>query len=164
MREETFTKYIADDGFSFDSKTSCIYYEKLCDKYITWLRDGKVMFWDHAGNYVNFELSNLTCTEDANYLNLLKKYLSSSIGYILINEPPCGDGWSPIWEFVAEYCLFDKATIKKIESTYCEGDLLFFDPDDCRFHNIDLVARNAALTKDRLMKDLAHKAFDADKE
>ena len=162
MKEKTIVKYIADDGVSFNDRVDCLHYEKLCDKYKTWLQNGKVMFWDHAENYINFDL--LEADADTNYLDWLKKRLSTGISYIIINEHPCDKGWLAIWEFVVKYCLFDTATAKKIEPTYCEGDLLSYDPNDCRFHNIDLVIRNAKAARDRLMKDLAHKAFNAGKE
>lgn len=162
MREETIVKYVADDGVAFKDKLDCLNYEKLCEKYKKWLADGKVMFWDHYEKYINFDLCK--GDEGVNYLDWLKKRLSTGIGYIRINEHPCGSGWSSIWEFVVKYCLFDNTTAKKIEPTYCEGDILSYDYTDCRFHNIDLVIRNAAATKDRMMKDLAHKAFNAGKE
>jgi hypothetical protein len=162
MREETVVKYIADDGVAFKDKLDCLNYEKLCEKYKKWLADGKVMFWDHTENYINFDL--LESDADTNYLDWLKKRLSTGISYIIINEHPCGKGWLAIWEFVVKYCLFDTATAKKIEPTYREGDLLSYDPNDCRFHNIDLVIRNATAARDRLMKDLAHKAFNTGKE
>lgn len=162
MREETIIKYIADDGTAFKDKLDCLNYEKLCEKYKKWLADGKIMFWDHYEKYINFDLCK--GDEGANYLDWLKKRLSTGIGYIIINEHPCGSSWSSIWEFVVTYCLFDNTTAKKIEPTYREGDLLSYDPNDCRFHNIDLVIRNATAAKERMMKDLAHKAFNAGKE
>jgi hypothetical protein len=156
MREETVVKYIADDGVIFKDRIDCLHYEKLCEKYKTWLRLGKVMFWGHAENYLNFELCERTSADNDNtsYLDWLKKRLSTAVSYIKINEHPCGDDWAPVWEFVVKYCLFDTATTKKIESTYCEGDLLSYDPSDCRFHNIDLVMRNATAAKERLDKDI----------
>lgn len=162
MREETIVKYIADDGVSFKDKLDCLYYEKLCEKYKNWLADGKVMFWDHYENYVNYDL--LAGQEGTNYLDWLKKRLSTGIGYIKINENPCSNGWISVWEFVVKFCNFDTAEKELIAPTYCEGDLLNYDPRDCSFHNIDLVIRNAAATKERMMKDLAHKAFNAGKE
>jgi hypothetical protein len=162
MREETITKYIAEDGTAFIDRLDCLNYEKLCDKYKQWLLDGKVMFWDHTENYINFDLYN--GTEGVNYLDWLKKRLSSGIGYIMINEHPCGSGWISVWEFVVKFCNFDTAEKEKIEPTYCEGDLLSYDSHDCHFHNIDLVIRNATAAKDRLVKNLAHKAFNAGKE
>jgi hypothetical protein len=157
MREETIIKYVADDGVAFKDRLDCLHYEKLCENYKKWLADGKVMFWDHSENYLNFEL--LVADADTNYLDWLKKRLSTGVGYLIINEHPCSSAWSSVWEFVVKYCLFDTATVKKIEPTYREGDLLNYDSNDCRFHNIDLVIRNATTAKERMMKDLAHKAF-----
>ena len=162
MREETIIKYIADDGATFKTSLDCLHYEKLCERYKKWLSDGKVMFWDPYEKYINFDLCKGAVNK--NYLDWLKERLSTGVGYILINEHPWGEGWAEIWEFVVKYCLFDTVTIKKIESTYCEGDLLSYDLNDCRFHNIDFVMRNAKAMRDRLMKDFAHKAFNAGKE
>jgi hypothetical protein len=162
MREETVVKYIADDGVAFKDKLDCLNYEKLCEKYKKWLADGKVMFWDHYEKYLNFDLC--TGTAGTNYIDWLKMRLTSAIGYITINEHPCCSGWTAVWEFVTKFCSFDEDDIRRIEPTYREGDLLSYDPNDCRFHNIDLVIRNANVAKERMMKDLAHKAFNAGKE
>jgi hypothetical protein len=162
MREETVVKYIADDGVSFKDRLDCLHYEKLCDKYKNWLIDGKVMFWSHSENYINYDLA--AGVEGANYLDWLKKRLSTGIGYIRINENPCNSAWISIWEFVVKFCNFGTDEMEKLEPTYREGDLLNYDPHDCSFHNIDLVIRNATAAKDRLIKDLAHKAFNAGKE
>lgn len=166
MREETIIKYIADDGTAFKDRLDCLNYEKLCEKYKKWLADGKVMFWDHSENYINFDLcsSYEGVTYYVNYLDWLKKRLSTGIGYIMINENPCSSSWISVWEFVVKFCNFGTDEIEKIEPTYREGDLLNYDLRDCRFHNIDLVIRNATAAKDRLVKDLAHKAFNAGKE
>lgn len=152
MREETVVKYVADDGVIFQDKLDCLHYEKLCEKYKTWLRLGKIMFWDSAEKYSNFDL--LEADENTNYLDWLKKRLSTGVSYIIINEHPCGEGWASVWEFVVKYCLFDTGTANKIEPTYREGDLLCYDPNDCRFHNIDLVIRNATATKEKIQKDI----------
>jgi hypothetical protein len=162
MREETIIKYVADDDVAFKDRLDCLNYEKLCEKYKKWLADGKVMFWDHCEKYINFDLCK--GVEGSNYLDWLKKHLSTGIGYIRINENACSNDWVSVWEFVVKFCNFDTYEIEKIEPTYCEGDLLNYDPHDCSFHNIDLVIRNATAVKDRLVKDLAHKAFNAGKE
>jgi hypothetical protein len=162
MREETIVKYIADDGTSFKDKLDCLHYEKLCDKYKRWIQDGKVMFWNHSGKYINFDLCN--SPEGTNYIDSLKTRLSSGIGYIMINEHPCSSGWIAVWEFITKFCKFDDSDIRKLEPTYREGDLLSYDPHDCRFHNIDLVIRNATITKEQLKKNLAQVAFNLGKE
>lgn len=162
MREETVVKYIADDGVAFKDKLDCLNYEKLCEKYKKWLADGKVMFWDHYEKYINFDLCK--GKEGVNYLDWLSRQLYGGVGYIVINENPCSSAWISIWEFVVKFCNFDEADIRRIEPTYCEGDLINYDSSDCGFHNIDLVIRNVAAARDRLMKDLAHKAFNAGKE
>lgn len=162
MREETFTNYIADDGVIFGNQLDCLNYEKLCTKYKNWLYDGKIMFWDHSEKYINFDLRN--CPERTNYLEWLKKRLSIGIGYIKINEHPCDKYWISVWEFVVKFCNFGDSEIKNIEPTYREGDLLIYDPHDCRFHNIDLVVRNATAAKERLNKDLVEKVLATKKE
>ena len=159
MKEKTIVKYIADDGVSFNDRMDCLHYEKLCEKYKKWLADGKVMFWDHSENYINFGLCGCD-VEGINYIDWLKQQLSIGIGYIRLNENPCSSAWIAIWEFIVKFCGFDSTEVKKIEPTYHEGDLLVYDLQDCKFHNIDLVIRNADATKKRLMKDLAHKAFN----
>lgn len=162
MREETIVKYIADDGTAFKEQLDCLNYEKLCTKYKNWLHDGKIMFWDHAEKYLNFDLCSGAAV--VNYIEWLKKQLSTGIGYIKINEHPCSSSWIAVWEFVVKFCDFDTAEQGKLEPTYCEGDLLSYDPHDCRFHNIDLVIRNATATKERLNKDLVEKVLVTKRE
>lgn len=84
MREETIVKYVADDGVAFKDKLDCLNYEKLCKKYKKWLAAGKVVFWDHYEKYINFDLCE--CDEGVNYLDWLKKRLSTGIGYINISK------------------------------------------------------------------------------
>ena len=156
MREETVVNYIADDGTPFEvNKIACQHYEMLCNKYKQWLQDGKIMFWDHYGNYLNFELCEYTFADNTSYLDWLRKRLSTGVGYLMIHEHPCSEAWTELWEFVVSYCLIDKSTAKKIEPTYCEGDMLNFDAQDCKFHNIDLVTRRAKAVKERIMNTVA---------
>lgn len=156
MRQETIVHYFAEDGTPFDTnKLACQSYETLCIKYKKWLQDGKVMFWDHYENYINFELCDYTFTDNICYLEWLRKKLSKDVGYLIIHEHPCSEAWTDIWDFVVSYCIIDKDVAKKIENTYCEGDMLNFDVCDGKFHNIDLVTRRAKAVKERIMNAVA---------
>lgn len=155
MREETVIKYIADDGTPFNEDEACQQYEKLCAKYKNWLKDGKVLFWSHAGKFMNIDL----CDSAFNYLDWLKEQLSSNCGYVSINEHPCDKAWAVIWEFVVKYLNIDNSTSRKIEPNYRVGDLLAYDMQDCKFHNIDFVARNVAVTKKILMNEVPNQTI-----
>lgn len=155
MREETLTRYIADDGTPFvENKLACQQYEMLCNKYKDWLRTGKVMFWSHCGEYLNFDLCEYTFTDRVCYLDWLKKQLSTGIGYLIIHTQPGEDTWDSIWEFVVKYCVIDSDTVRKIEASYKKGDMLNYDANDCRFHDIDFVVRNAAEMKEKIMNSV----------
>jgi hypothetical protein len=154
MREETIVKYIADDSTPFKDRLDCLHYEKLCEKYKKWLSNGKVMFWSHSEAYMNLDLCDWTFKDNTNYLDWLRKQLSLGCGYVTIQQHPCSEDWEEIWEFVVSYLLIDKNSARKLEPTYCLGDLLVYDQQDCRFHNIDLVIRNANTTKEKLINNI----------
>lgn len=162
MREEQVTKYIADDGVVFQHRLDCLNYEKLCDNYRDWLRTGKIMFWSGEGEYLNFKLVEEYMTEtDADktdYVAWLKARLSGGgCSYIIINRDSSEDAelFERLWTFVREFVLCDNSRhTKHLETTYVAGDMLAYDYSDFRFHNYDLVARNAAETKDRLQKTI----------
>lgn len=155
MREETLTRYIADDGTPFvENKLACQQYEMLCNKYKDWLRTGKVMFWSHCGEYLNFDLCEYTFTDRVCYLDWLKKQLSN-IGYMIIHSQPGDEDWDFLWEFVVKYCAIDSGTARKIEASYQKGDMLNYDEQDYRFHDIDFVVRNAKEIKDKLIDTIA---------
>ena len=150
MKEITFTKYIADDGTSFEDSLSCLQYEKLCAKYKQWLQERKVTFWSHSGEFMNPDLTNGT----ANYLDWLNKQLLNTCGYVAIKEHPCDKAWPAVWEFVVKYLNIDNSTADKLEPNYQMGDILAHDLRDCKFHNITFVARNSETIKKTLMDNL----------
>ena len=158
MREETIVEYIADDGTPFNTdRYACQQYEVLCQKYKEWLRTNKVVFWSHYKKYMNPDLTEYSFGEGdgVNYLDWLKQRLPYGCGHVVINEHPCSGAWAEVWEFVTKFLAMDSSTIHKLEPTYRLGDILSFDERDCKFHNIDYVARNVMALRKSLSLDCA---------
>jgi hypothetical protein len=165
MREETIVKYIADDGVAFKDRLDCLHYEKLCTKYKNWLYDGRVKFWSRSEKYLNFDLwAGDPDATKYNYIDWLKQRLSNDVGYIIINEDPNETGWANVWDFIVKFCNFDEDDIRRIETTYCKGDLINYDWSDCGFHNISHVVRNVLATKETLMSSYTQELYKRDKE
>lgn len=160
MRTETTITYFADDETPFKhDKEACEYYDNLCTKIKTWLRNGTVMFWDGSEAYMNLKLVDYTFTDNLCYLDWLKKRLSYCY-FIVINSQPGEDAWEGLWEFVIKYSPLTKLEKIKFEKDYQEGDLIAYDITDCNFHNFSLVARNTEIIYKRLKLNLVNTAME----
>lgn len=159
MRTETIVAYFADDGTPFkQNKEACEIYDKLCQKYKTWLRRDTVMFWDGYETYMNLELIDYTFADKLCYLDWLKKRLQYC-HFIVVNSQSGEEAWEDLWEFVSKYCPLSEGESIKLKQDYKKGDLLAYDVHDCKFHNFSLVSRNTETIHNRLIQHLAGQAL-----
>lgn len=154
MRTETKELYFADDGTPFEQNMlACIKYDHICAQYKEWLRSGKVMFWSKEEQYLNYDLIEYEYQNNTNYLDWLKNRLNN-IGFIVIDSQEDQEDWQDIWEFVISNTALSTREQIKIPIFYEAGDLLAFDCQDCLFHNMSLVIRNATACDKRLKENL----------
>jgi hypothetical protein len=144
MRKETVVKYFADDGTPFEGNDlACKNYEALCDKYKTYLRKGRVLFWSHAKQCLNLELCDFAFDVNTNtsYLDWLFDRLRGDCCYIMVNASLDTSDYNELWEFAT---LYGNVGVEadRLKKDYIAGDLLALDFPICKWRNMSLAKRN----------------------
>jgi hypothetical protein len=64
-----------------------------------------------------------------------------------------------VWEDLSKACCIGEFDLKRLKADYQFGDIIAFEPQDCRFHNFSLVARRTSEIEKRLKVKVANETI-----